>query len=149
MDPAEPEKVVTEKAHKINDSAILSEIDRTMKKFTDSVLHAIDGVSARLSQLESRTSRLEYAMDDLKVCIGNNHGSADGKMRHLENILLEVLGFSACFDFLCSCCFLPASLSFFSPFLCFLCVCVFWGWGDCYNLMDMIGASFTLAEICF
>lgn len=86
----EPEKVCTEKAHKINDSAILSEIDRTMKKCTDSLLHAIDGLSVRLSQLESRTSRLEYAMDDLKVCICNNHGSADGKMRQLENILLEV-----------------------------------------------------------
>ncbi|KAL8139519.1 hypothetical protein V2J09_005540 [Rumex salicifolius] len=90
MGSIEPDKVVLEKAHSVSDAAILSEIDCTMKRHTDNILHAIDGLSAHLSQLESRTRQLEYSVDDLKVSIGNNHGGTDGKMRQLENILLEL-----------------------------------------------------------
>lgn len=61
-----------------------------MKKYTDNLMHAMDGVSARLSQLEARTGHLENMVDDLKVSVGNNHGSTDGKIRHIENILREV-----------------------------------------------------------
>lgn len=72
------------------DATILSEIDRTMKKHMENLLHVLEGVSARLTQLESRTHHLESSMDDLKLSVGNNHGSTDGKMRQLENILREV-----------------------------------------------------------
>ncbi|CAA3014150.1 Hypothetical predicted protein [Olea europaea subsp. europaea] len=61
-----------------------------MKKYADNLMHAMDGVSARLSQLETRTCNLENSVDDLKVSVGNNHGSTDGKLRQLENILGEV-----------------------------------------------------------
>lgn len=90
MGHVEPDRIILEKAQKVNDSAILSEIDRTMKRYMDSVLHAIDGLSARLSQLESRTRNIEHSVDELKLSVCNNHGSTDGKMRQLENILLEV-----------------------------------------------------------
>lgn len=96
MDHVEPDKIILEKSQKANDSAIISEIDQTMKRHTDSVLHAIDGLSARLSQLENRTRHLEHSVDELKLSIGNNHGSTDGKMRQLENILLEVFVYSLC-----------------------------------------------------
>lgn len=69
---------------------MVSEIDRTMKKHADSLLHALEGVSARLTQLESRTRNLENSVDDLKVSVGNNYGTTDGKMRQLENILRDV-----------------------------------------------------------
>ena len=68
----------------------MSEIDRTMKKHADNILHALEGVSARISQLESRTRHLENSVDDLKISAGNNHGSIDGQLRPLENILGEV-----------------------------------------------------------
>lgn len=90
MDHVETDKIILEKAQNLNDSAMLSEIDRTMKTYINSVLHAIDSLGGRLSQLDSRTHHLEHSVDELKVSIGNNHGSADGKMRQLENILLEV-----------------------------------------------------------
>ncbi|CAL1391798.1 unnamed protein product [Linum trigynum] len=86
----EPSKDVLEKERTVSDSAILSEIDRTMKRHTDNMLIILEGVSSRLIQLESRTRNLESSVDDLKVCVGNNHGSTDGKMRQLENILREV-----------------------------------------------------------
>ncbi|KAI4350657.1 hypothetical protein L6164_005091 [Bauhinia variegata] len=90
LDSIEPAKVAVEKDRNAFDATILSEIDQTMKKYTDNLLHVLEGVSARLTQLESRTRQLENSVDDLKVSVGNNHGSADGKMRQLENILREV-----------------------------------------------------------
>uniref|UniRef100_A0A5B6Z8F3 DUF1421 domain-containing protein n=1 Tax=Davidia involucrata TaxID=16924 RepID=A0A5B6Z8F3_DAVIN len=90
LDSIEPAKVILEKDHDVFDAALVSEIDQTMKKHADNLLHALEGVSARLSQLESRTRHLENSVDDLKVSVGNNHGSTDGLMRQLENILREV-----------------------------------------------------------
>ncbi|KAF5457279.1 hypothetical protein F2P56_021392 [Juglans regia] len=90
LDSIEPAKVVIEKDQSVFDSAVVSEIDRTMKKHADNLLHVLEGVSARLTQLESRTRNLENSVDDLKVSVGNNHGSTDGRMRQLENILREV-----------------------------------------------------------
>lgn len=73
------------------DATILTEIDRTMKKHADILLHSLEGVSARLSQMETRTRNLENMVDDLKVTVENDQGSTDGKLRQLENILREVL----------------------------------------------------------
>ncbi|KAK6928375.1 UBA-like domain DUF1421, partial [Dillenia turbinata] len=90
MDSTEPTKVILEKDRQMCDSAVVSEIDRTMKKHADNIMHMLEGVSARLTQLESRTRHLENSVDDLKDSVGNNNGSIDGKMWQLENILREV-----------------------------------------------------------
>lgn len=90
LDSIEPLKVNVEKDRNAFDPQILSEIDQTVKKHTENLLHVLEGVSARLTQLETRTRHLENSMDDLKVSVGNNHGSTDGKFRQLENILREV-----------------------------------------------------------
>lgn len=94
LDSIEPAKVVVEKDRNVFDAAsIISEIDRTMNKFSDNLLHALEGVSARLTQLESRTRHLENSVDDLKLSVGNNHESTQGNMIHLHNILREVPAF--------------------------------------------------------
>ncbi|KAA8530208.1 hypothetical protein F0562_004917 [Nyssa sinensis] len=90
LDSVEPAKVILEKDHNVIDTALVSEIDRTMKKYVDDMLHALEGISARLSQLESRICHLENSVDDLKLSVGNNHGSTEGGMRQLENILRKV-----------------------------------------------------------
>uniref|UniRef100_A0A2N9FIP9 DUF1421 domain-containing protein n=1 Tax=Fagus sylvatica TaxID=28930 RepID=A0A2N9FIP9_FAGSY len=90
VDSTEPAKVIPEKDRNFIDPTIVSEIDQTMKKHADNLLHVLEGVSARLTQLESRTRNLENSVDGLKVSVENNHGSTDGKMRQLENILREV-----------------------------------------------------------
>ncbi|RDX59347.1 hypothetical protein CR513_61876, partial [Mucuna pruriens] len=90
LDSMEPAKVIVEKDRSAFDATMLSEIDRTMKKHMENMLHVLEGVSARLTQLETRTHHLENSVDDLKVSVGNNHGSTDGKLRQLENILQEV-----------------------------------------------------------
>ncbi|XP_050134573.1 uncharacterized protein LOC126610531 [Malus sylvestris] len=63
MDSLEPAKLVLEKDRNV---VILSEIDQTMKKHADNLLHVLEGVSARLTQLESRSRNLENSVDDLK-----------------------------------------------------------------------------------
>lgn len=95
LDSLEPAKVIVEKDRSASDASMLSDIDRTMKKHMDNMLNVLEGVSARLTQLETRTHHLENSVDDLKVSVGNNHGSTDGKLRQLENILREVLYLSS------------------------------------------------------
>lgn len=90
LESMEPAKVIVEKDGSRFDSTLVSEIDHTMKKYTDNLLHALDGVSARISQLETRTRQIENSVDDLKLSVGNNFGGTDGKLRQLENILREV-----------------------------------------------------------
>lgn len=90
LDSIEPAKSVPVKDHNASNAALVSEIDRTMKKYVDDLMHVLDSVSARISQLESRSRNLENSVDDLKVAVGNNQGSTDGKLRQLENILREV-----------------------------------------------------------
>ncbi|KAG8376421.1 hypothetical protein BUALT_Bualt09G0061700 [Buddleja alternifolia] len=63
----------------IFERVLVSVIDSTMKKYADNLIYAIDGLSARVSQLETRTHNLENSVDDMKVSLGNNHGSIDGK----------------------------------------------------------------------
>ncbi|KAM2964356.1 hypothetical protein FF2_022151 [Malus domestica] len=83
MDSLEPGKLILEKDR---NAAIVSVIDQTMKKHTDNLLHVLESVSARLTQLESRTRNLENSVDDLKISVGNNHGNTDGTMRQLEDL---------------------------------------------------------------
>lgn len=61
-----------------------------MKELTNKLLHAIEDLSGRLSQLESKMYYLENSMNDLKVCNEYNHGKTDGKLKQLENIVLGV-----------------------------------------------------------
>lgn len=96
LEPHESAKFTLENDKSAHDAAIIAEIDRTMKKHADNLFHALEAVSARLSQLETRTHCLEDSVDDLKVSLGNNNGSTDGKLRQLENVLREVFFISNC-----------------------------------------------------
>lgn len=73
------------------DSALVSVIERKMDEHFGNLLHGVEGLSARISQLETRLRRLENSVGDLKDSTEINHGKADGKLRQLENLLREVL----------------------------------------------------------
>lgn len=90
LEPHELTKVSHVEEKGTHSAATVADIDHTVKKYVDNLLHALDGVSSRLSQLESRTHRLESSVDELKVVMGNFNGSTDGKLRQFENILREV-----------------------------------------------------------
>ncbi|KAL3322670.1 hypothetical protein AABB24_039984 [Solanum stoloniferum] len=89
-DSIEPAKLIVEKDLSTIDASLLSEIDHTVKKYADNLLHAIESVSARLSQLETRSRQIEAFVVELKLSVDNNHGNTDGKLRLVENILREV-----------------------------------------------------------
>ncbi|KAG1342847.1 pollen-specific leucine-rich repeat extensin-like protein 2 [Cocos nucifera] len=67
LEPCELTKVSHEKEKSAYDAATVVEIDRTVKKYADNLLHMLEGVSSRLMQLESRTCNLESSVDELKV----------------------------------------------------------------------------------
>ncbi|WOL12516.1 bromodomain-containing protein [Canna indica] len=90
LDPHELTKVSYEKEKKAYDTAVVAEIDCTVKRYADNLMNALEEVSSRLSKLESRTQHLESSVDELKVAIGNNNGSIDGRLRQIENVLKEV-----------------------------------------------------------
>nr|GMD33022.1 vegetative cell wall protein gp1 isoform X2 [Ipomoea batatas] len=80
----------TKTTNKSNNTSMVAEVDRIMKELSNKLLLAIEDLSGRLSQLESKMHYLENSMNDLKVSIEYDHGKTDGKLRQLENILREV-----------------------------------------------------------
>ncbi|KAJ0047934.1 hypothetical protein Pint_15510 [Pistacia integerrima] len=71
---------------------LISEIDQKIKEHFHNLLHAVESLSARATQLESRMLQVENFVDYLKESIAYSHGRTDGKLREAENILREVQG---------------------------------------------------------
>ncbi|KAI4374590.1 hypothetical protein MLD38_012570 [Melastoma candidum] len=87
-----PSSSITEKEWIRFNEALLSLIEKKMKESNADVLHAVEGVSARLSQLETRTRRLENSVEELKDSMECNQGKTEGKLREIEGLLREVQG---------------------------------------------------------
>ncbi|KAJ8465238.1 hypothetical protein OPV22_027790 [Ensete ventricosum] len=73
-----------------HDISFVAEIDHTVKRYADNLMNALEGLSSRLSKIESRTHHMENSVDELKVAIGNNNGGTDGKLKQIENVVKEV-----------------------------------------------------------
>ncbi|GJV08952.1 oleosin 18.2 kDa [Tanacetum coccineum] len=71
-------------------AALISDIDKAMKKHTDSLATILQGVNARLTQMESKSLQLENSVIDLKVTIGNNQLATFAKLWQIENKVKEV-----------------------------------------------------------
>ncbi len=71
-------------------ATVVATVERTMKKYADNLLHVLEGMSGRLSQLEFNSQRIEHTVGKLKVESADHHGAADGKLRSLENMIREV-----------------------------------------------------------
>jgi hypothetical protein len=72
------------------ETATVAAVERTMKKYADNLLRVLEGMSGRLTQLESNSSRMEHSVDKIKVEAADNFGATDGKLRFLENMIREV-----------------------------------------------------------
>jgi L-tryptophan--pyruvate aminotransferase len=90
VEPRVLKKVSHEEERSNFNAVTIADIDRTMKKYADNLLHALEGVSSRLAQLEGRTHHLEGSIGEFKLTVGNYNGSTDGKLRQFENTLREV-----------------------------------------------------------
>jgi flagellar motility protein MotE (MotC chaperone) len=91
MDCIDSAKFSTEKVGIFSNAALIFEIDVKMKEHADILLHSVECLSTRVSQLESRTHQIENVVDDLKESMDFNQGKTDGKLREIKNILVEVL----------------------------------------------------------
>ncbi|XP_068665586.1 RNA polymerase II degradation factor 1-like [Aristolochia californica] len=69
---------------------IISAVDRTMKKYTDTMLRVLDGMSGRLSQLELYCYNLERSIGDFRSDIVRDQSETDQKFRSVEKHLQEV-----------------------------------------------------------
>ncbi|KAK4568722.1 hypothetical protein RGQ29_004217 [Quercus rubra] len=81
--------VASTQSHADDSELLISAIDRKMKELGENLMHAVEGISARLTQLENRTRRIENSVVDLKDSIESRHGNSDGKLRELHNILTQ------------------------------------------------------------
>lgn len=70
--------------------SLVTKINKIMEENEKSILHAVEVASASVTQLESRTNRLENSMDDLKVYVEFNHGRTSRNLMELESILKKV-----------------------------------------------------------
>lgn len=71
-------------------SVIVSAVERTMKNYADNILRVLEGMSGRLSKLESVTHNLEHSVASLKISVDEYHDEADGRLRALNNRVVEV-----------------------------------------------------------
>lgn len=90
VDHIRPVEVLEQKSGVPSQAMLISRIGKTIEEHIDDLLHAIKGVSSRVTQLESKTRHLEHTMDDLKGTVEFMYAESEGKMRHLEKILGEV-----------------------------------------------------------
>ncbi|KAF4362709.1 hypothetical protein G4B88_018327 [Cannabis sativa] len=74
------------------DGVLLSVIDLKMEAHFKNLIHVVEGISVRMCQLENRTRKIEYSVEELKGSSEFNLGKSGAKLRELENILNEVQG---------------------------------------------------------
>ncbi|MCO5556469.1 hypothetical protein L7F22_010018 [Adiantum nelumboides] len=73
-----------------HNSAIVSAVERTMKNYADGVLRVLEGMSGRLSQLESISQDLEHSVTTLKTSVEDNHEHTDRNFKILNERILEM-----------------------------------------------------------
>ncbi|KAK9152751.1 hypothetical protein Sjap_000231 [Stephania japonica] len=69
---------------------LICTVEKTMKKYADNLMRFLEGISARLSQLELYYFNLERSINEMKSDLFRENGEADAKLRSLEKHLQEV-----------------------------------------------------------
>ncbi|KAL5730376.1 hypothetical protein ACHQM5_003202 [Ranunculus cassubicifolius] len=69
---------------------LISTVEKTMKKYADNLLRFLEGISARLSQLELYCYNLEKSVGEMKSDLVRENREADTKLSSLEKHLQEV-----------------------------------------------------------
>lgn len=69
---------------------LISTVERTMKKYADNLLRFLEGISARLSQLELYCYNLEKSVGEMRSDLLRENRDSDSKLSSLEKHLQEV-----------------------------------------------------------
>lgn len=68
-------------------------IDHTIKNYTDNLLHVLQNVSERLSQLENTVQGLEHTIAGIKSAEGEKLDQSNSRLSKLELLIAEVCYF--------------------------------------------------------
>ncbi|OVA07771.1 Protein of unknown function DUF1421 [Macleaya cordata] len=82
-------EVHTQREESVNQDLIAT-VERTMKKYADNLLRFLEGISARLQQLELYCYNLEKSIEEMRSDLTRENIEADSKLRSLEKHLQEV-----------------------------------------------------------
>ncbi|PON96701.1 hypothetical protein TorRG33x02_074050 [Trema orientale] len=85
-------KTGSKKVGTFSDGGIISVIDLKMEEHFNNLLRVVEGLSARMRQLESRTQNIEHSVEELKESAEFSYGRTESKLRELGNIVTEVQG---------------------------------------------------------
>ncbi|ONK68997.1 uncharacterized protein A4U43_C05F18200 [Asparagus officinalis] len=69
---------------------IIDAVEKCMKKYADNLLHHLEGISGRLSQLEIYCYKLERSIGEFRADMIRDQSQADTKIKTLEKHLQEV-----------------------------------------------------------
>jgi len=73
--------------------AVMAAVEECMRKQADALLHSLDGIGGRLSQLEVYCYKLERSIGELRSDVMDYHGESTANFRCIDKNLRQV---SAC-----------------------------------------------------
>jgi hypothetical protein len=69
---------------------LVSTVERCMKKYADTLMRSLDGITGRLSQLEIHFYKLERSIGEIRGDMVQGQNEADLKFKSLEKHMQEV-----------------------------------------------------------
>ena len=76
--------------------AVMAAVEECMRKQADALLHSLDGIGGRLSQLELYCYKLERSIGELRSDVMDYHGDSTANFRCIDKNLRQVSRLRAC-----------------------------------------------------
>jgi hypothetical protein len=76
--------------------AVMAAVEECMRKQADALLHSLDGIGGRLSQLELYCYKLERSIGELRSDVMDYHGESTANFRCIDKNLRQVGARSPC-----------------------------------------------------
>ncbi|KAI7748867.1 hypothetical protein M8C21_024954 [Ambrosia artemisiifolia] len=70
--------------------ALMYQLDNTMKNIFNKLQHTIEGIGARVSQIEDDACKIDSCLEDVKNCEERYHATTNRKLREMQTVLQEV-----------------------------------------------------------
>lgn len=70
--------------------AVMAAVEECMRKQADALLHSLDGIGGRLSQLELYCYKLERSIGELRSDVMDYHGESTANFRCIDKNLRQV-----------------------------------------------------------
>lgn len=81
--------------------AVMAAVEECMRKQADALLHSLDGIGGRLSQLELYCYKLERSIGELRSDVMDYHGESTANFRCIDKNIRQVISTRACLSSPC------------------------------------------------